>query len=245
MEGRGKPTQAWAGRYGDVYSLAMEFLDDSEAEEEQQRKDKERDQERELEQARALAEAQKNRAEEQAKAASRLKKLAGFIGVLLVVAVVIAAYAVKQQVTAENATRKADEQSRVALRRLARYFSVEASNVKTNPNLRALLSLEAAKAAFIPASETALRDAIRHNLVTPLRWPNTKTRSLASDLAPMASCLPAEVGITPCACGPWPRPPPNPGCCVAMKTRFTVSRSAPMASCWPVEAGITPCACGP
>ena len=69
-----KPTEAWAARYGDAYPLAMDFLTESEAEEETQRREREQAQQRELEQAKERAELQRIRAEEQvARAAEKAR----------------------------------------------------------------------------------------------------------------------------------------------------------------------------
>jgi hypothetical protein len=117
-----KPTETWAARYGDAYQLAMDFLEASEAEEEKQRHEHERAHRRELEQARELAEMQSaraeeqatraeeqaTRAEEQAKTASRLKVIAGVIGVLLLVTIFLAYYALKQTNEASDARHQAE-----------------------------------------------------------------------------------------------------------------------------------------
>ena len=97
-------------RYGDAYQLAMDFLQDSEAEEEKQRGEIERAHQREVEQARERAEFQRTRAEEeavrateQARAASRLKVIAVAIGVLLLFTISVAIYAFSQQNKAATA----------------------------------------------------------------------------------------------------------------------------------------------
>ena len=109
-----KPTEAWAARYGDMYQMAMDFLTDSEAEEEKQRREHERAHQRELEQARALAEVQRTRAEEQAarateqaRAASRLKIIAAATGALLLITIGVAIYAFIQQNRAAAAQQDA------------------------------------------------------------------------------------------------------------------------------------------
>src|SRR5262249_50773313 len=99
-----RPTEAWAARYGDAYQLAMGFLEASEAEEEKQRHERERVYQRELEQARELAEVQRTRAEEQAAraaeqaiAARRLEGVAVASGVVLLLTMIAAMYALIQQ----------------------------------------------------------------------------------------------------------------------------------------------------
>jgi hypothetical protein len=61
---RETPTEAWAARYGDAYQLAIDFLRESEAEEEKQQREKELAYQRELDHARERAEFQRVRAEE-------------------------------------------------------------------------------------------------------------------------------------------------------------------------------------
>jgi len=198
-----KPNEAWAARYGDAYQLAMDFLKESEAEEEKQRRDNERARQRELEQARERAEFQRTRAEEQtaraaeqARTASRLKAVTVVIGVLLLVTISVALYALsqrnraadaqhvamqaqkraeekekdavraaeeteRQRIAAVSAAKEAEQQRQVAFVRLARYFSaVSKASIEAQPTLGILLSIEALKAALIPAAEEALRDAI-------------------------------------------------------------------------------------
>ena len=205
-----KPTETWAARYGDAYQVAIDFLEASEAEEEKQRHEHERAHQRELEQARefaemqsaraeeqaARAEEQAARAEEQAKTASRLKVITGVIGVLLLVTILLAYYALKQtneasdarhqaeaarqdaqdkEQRAVRAAKEADQQRQVAVVRLARYFAAESkASIEAQPTLSILLSLEALKMALIPAAEEALRDAITKiaantTLVLPIR----------------------------------------------------------------------------
>jgi tetratricopeptide (TPR) repeat protein len=206
-----KPTEAWAARYGDSYQLAMDFLTESEAEEEKQRHEHERAQQRELEQARELAEVQRTRAEEQAaraeeqaRAASRFRAITMVIGVLLLATISVAIYAFlqrnkaadaqhvamtaqqlaekkeqeavgaaaeaeRQRIAAVAAAKEAHQQRQVALIRLARYFSaVSKASIEAQPTLSILLSIEALKAALIPAAEEALRDAIAKIASIPL-----------------------------------------------------------------------------
>jgi energy-coupling factor transporter ATP-binding protein EcfA2 len=95
-----KPTAAWAARYGDAYQLAMDFLQASEAAEDKQRREQEQARQRELEQARELADVQ-------TRAASRLKVIAGVIGVLLLITISLTIYAF-------DAKNKAKQQARIA-----------------------------------------------------------------------------------------------------------------------------------
>ena len=104
------------------------------------------------------------------------------IGVLLLVTISVAIYAFiqrnkaaaaqhvamkaqqlaeKKEQEAVRAAKEADQQRQVAVVRLARYFSaVSKASIEAQPTLSILLSIEALKAALIPAAEEALRDAI-------------------------------------------------------------------------------------
>jgi energy-coupling factor transporter ATP-binding protein EcfA2 len=182
---RQKPTEAWGARYGDAYQLAMDFLQASEAEEEKQRREYERAQQRELERAKDLAEFQRIRAEEQARAARRFKMTTVAVGVLLLLTIGVAIYAIRQQnraasaqQQAENAQRESEEkkkeavhaaeeatrqqgiaehQRQVAVVRLARYFAaVSKASIETQPTLSILLSIEAIKAASVAGIKAAI-----------------------------------------------------------------------------------------
>jgi tetratricopeptide (TPR) repeat protein len=111
---REKPTEAWAARYGDAYQLAMDFLTESEAEEENQRRAHEQAQLRELEQARELAEVQRSRAEEQAaryaeQGRTRKPKVIATVSVvLLLLTITFAIYAHSQRSRAAHAEQQAE-----------------------------------------------------------------------------------------------------------------------------------------
>jgi WD40 repeat protein len=127
---REKPTEAWAKRYGDAYQLAMDFLQESEAEEEKQRSEHEQAHQRELEQVRERAELQRIRAEEQAaraaeqaRAARRFKAITVVVGILLLMTIGVAIYAISQrnkaataQQHAEKAQLHAEEKEQEAIR---------------------------------------------------------------------------------------------------------------------------------
>jgi hypothetical protein len=155
-----KPTEAWAARYGDAYQLAIDFLKESEVEEEKQRRENERAHRRELEQARERAEFQRTLAAEQARSTRLFKLIAVAIGVLLLVAITVAIYAFSVQ-------RKAVAAQRVAVINQALHFlAVSQIFIETRPTLSVLLSIEGmnsmgeVKAPFMPAAEEALRNAI-------------------------------------------------------------------------------------
>jgi WD40 repeat protein len=96
------PTEAWAGLHRGALSQAMSFLAESEAQRDKDLQDKEEHQRRELEQAQALASEQRHRAEEQTRAASRLRWWAAAFGVVALVAVGAVLYGWLQRVRANQ-----------------------------------------------------------------------------------------------------------------------------------------------
>jgi len=94
------PNAAWAALYGGDFEAAMAFLDRSQEEAERQEKERETARQRELEQARALAASQ-------ARAARLLRRFALTVCGALVVAVVLAVWAIRQSRIAEAATTEA------------------------------------------------------------------------------------------------------------------------------------------
>jgi hypothetical protein len=95
-----RPNPAWAGLYGGDFHAAMGFLDQSQAESEREERERESARQRELEQARALAESQ-------ARAAALMKRLAATVCVALVLAVGLAAWALRESRIAAEATKEA------------------------------------------------------------------------------------------------------------------------------------------
>ena len=157
-----KPTEAWGTRYGDKYQLAIDFLRESEVEEEKQRHENERAHQRELEHVRELAEVQRPTA--------AIRRRVYFVVMCLLLLAIIsgAIYAFNQQKRAAAAIK-------VAVVHQARYFSSESlRSIETQPTLSILLSIEAIKgteaveAPFIPAAEEALRVAITKIAGIPL-----------------------------------------------------------------------------
>ena len=160
---REKPTEAWASCYGDAYQLAMDFLKESEAEEEEQRREIELAHLRDLEQA--------ARAAEQARSASRFKVITVAISVLLVVTIGVSIYALtlrniaasaKEQVQgAELAALEVKLQRRVDLALLA----LLARQVPAkDEQLRRLIKASGALDAAVTAEDIgALREAVRKN----------------------------------------------------------------------------------
>ena len=144
LEKHERPTEAWAARYGDAYQLAMDFLEESEAEEEKQRHEHERAQRKQLEQAREFAEMQSARAEEQAtraaeqaRAASRFRAITMVIGVLLLVTISVAIYAFLQRNKAADAQHVAMTAQQLAEKKSRRLY---AQPKRLTNNVRSQLS---------------------------------------------------------------------------------------------------------
>ncbi|MGH8572510.1 MAG: WD40 repeat domain-containing protein, partial [Gammaproteobacteria bacterium] len=124
---REAPNAAWAERYGPGFDDAGAFLRHSEAahaaelEQKHQRAEAGRmAKERELEQAKTLAEAQRQRADEQAAARIRQRRLSRALGALLVLAAVTAIYGWQQKGAADEYRQEAEHLRRLASsRRLA------------------------------------------------------------------------------------------------------------------------------
>ena len=107
---REAPNTMWAERYAPGFDEAISFLRESEAahaaelEEERRRAEAERAaQERELEHARVLAEAQRQRADEQAAASTRQRRMSWGLAAILLLAIAAGAYGWSQKRSAEAA----------------------------------------------------------------------------------------------------------------------------------------------
>ena len=178
---RETPNATWAERYGFGFDEASAFLGDSEAahaaELEQERQQAEAEQiakERELEQAKALAEAQRQRADEQAAARIRQRRLSWVLFGVLALAVGFALYGWRQRGAAEH-------QGKVAL---SRQFAAESQLVR---NQRAdfysralLLAVESMQRSPFPLLEAdqALRSllAVMPRPLTELEAPFDRDR---------------------------------------------------------------------
>ena len=146
---REAPNATWAERYSPGFDDASAFLRGSEAahaaelEQERQHAEAERiAQERELEQAKALAEAQRQRADEQAAARSRQRRLSWALFALLTLAVGTAFYALQQRGAAE-------ERGKLAL---SRQLAAQANN-EIGRELQITLLISAAANRAAPTNE--------------------------------------------------------------------------------------------
>ena len=147
---RESPNAMWAERYGPGFDDARAFLRDSEtahaAELEQERRRVEAEriaEERELEQAKALAEAQRQRADEQAAARIRQRRLIWGLVAFAVLALAAAGFGWYQQRLAEN-------QGRLAL---SRQLAALANNEIEQGRLQHTLLFAAAGYRAAPANE--------------------------------------------------------------------------------------------
>jgi WD40 repeat protein len=113
------PNRHWARRYHPEFDLAMDFLRSSQERQREEIFERERAQQEKLKQAEALAEAQRQRLEEQARSASRLRRFVAALIVAALLALLAAGYAF-------SAYRSADRQKKIAEKQ-----KVEADNQKT------------------------------------------------------------------------------------------------------------------
>jgi WD40 repeat protein len=88
-----KPNRHWARRYHPEFDLAMDFLRASQERQREEIIEREQAQQEKLEQAEALAEAQRQRIEEQARSASRLRRLVAALFAAVLLALLAAGYA--------------------------------------------------------------------------------------------------------------------------------------------------------
>ena len=193
---REAPNATWAERYGSGFDDVSAFLRDSEAahdaeleREGHRRAEAERTaKERELEQAKALAEAQRRRADEQAEASIRQRRLSWALGALLVLAVGAAFYALQQRGTAEERRREAEKQGRLAL---SRQLTMLANNEMGQGGLQRAFLFGAASYQAAPTTEArqilqrALvpnRNCVCSSRIIRMRcgaWPSAPTASAA------------------------------------------------------------------
>jgi WD40 repeat protein len=135
-----------------------EFLEASLAKRKERRAAEETRRQKELDAARQLAQAERSRAEEQTRASSRLRRLAGVLGLTLLVALILSFFAFQQSKIAEGENRLA------ASRELA---AASVSNLETDPELSILLAMDAISATYdvddivTEEAESALHQAIQ------------------------------------------------------------------------------------
>ena len=119
----------------DLNQLEREFLLASMTLQVQEEEAKEAQRRRELEQARALAEAERQRAQEQARATQRLRRRAGALAVLFVLAVLGVVFAWRQQQQAERFAKEA--RAAAAAQATARREAQAAQQIAENEQARA------------------------------------------------------------------------------------------------------------
>ena len=110
-----QPNKTWADHYFAGFDEAMAFLDNSQEEAEREEREREEARQRELAQAQALAkaeqeraEAEQLRAEEQARSASRLRKMLAGLAVATCAALIFLVIAVVAKQATEEAKREVD-----------------------------------------------------------------------------------------------------------------------------------------
>ena len=149
---RSQPNATWAARYGEGFDAASAFLAASEAaraaalEDEHRRAQAERlAKEREFEQSRALEAAQRQRADDQAAARIRQRRLSHVLAVLLLAAGVLAFYGWQQRGAAQDEGRLA----------LSRELAALANHELGQGEQRRALQFAAAGYRVAPTRETA------------------------------------------------------------------------------------------
>ena len=159
-----KPTPEWAERYGDHFELAMEFLDKSEREREDELR-REREQverqrkdelDRELERQRADEE--QRRADEQARIAKRFRRLATAFSFVASVAIIAAGVAILQTWAAIQRVRVAD--ARLDARRLAAQSMTVRDRQPELLHSSVLLAAEALRISHLLESDLAIRSSL-------------------------------------------------------------------------------------
>lgn len=176
---RDAPNATWAGRYVGGFDAAMAFLQASEgahaAELAQSQAREAADllaKERELAQAKALAEAQRQRADEQAAAGMRQRRLSWGLAAIVVLALAAGGYGWRQRGLAQDGQREAEVQAKLATqksaeaeqqgqealaqRAQARHSEAEAQQQRFEAQESATLAKQSAEALRKAAHERAL-----------------------------------------------------------------------------------------
>jgi WD40 repeat protein len=155
--------EGWAESTG--ITLAIDeaaFLEASLAKRKERRSTEETRRQKELEAARKLADIERNRAEEQTRSSTRLRRFARVLGLTLLAALIVSALAIQQFTIAESENRLA------ASRELA---AAAVGNLEVDPELSILLAMEAISATFevdgfvTEEAESALHQAIQASRV--------------------------------------------------------------------------------
>ena len=142
----------WASTHQDeMNDLEREFVEESRAHAEREAFEKETRRQRELEAAQKLAEVESKRAEEQAHAASQLRRRAVYLRLAFLAAVLLAIAAGFFGVQSQSASEVA------ASRELA---AASVSNLESDPERSILLALEAVKRSQTLEAENALHQAV-------------------------------------------------------------------------------------
>ena len=84
-----EPNEAWARRYHPAFDVAIDFLEKSKKQQHEETAEREREQRERIEQAEALAEARRRQLEAEVKSASRLRRLAAAVVLLISLLAVI------------------------------------------------------------------------------------------------------------------------------------------------------------
>ncbi len=113
---RDNPTNAaWASRYHESYTLALNFLDRSQAEQKREMERRETARRRELEQSRALAELQSRRAEESQRAARRLRITSIVMAGLAVIGIALSITSIFFFLQLQESDRKRNQEEKQSL----------------------------------------------------------------------------------------------------------------------------------
>lgn len=166
----------WASSHQDeMNELEREFIAESRAHAERKALEKEARRQRELEAAQKLAEMERQRAEEQARAAGQLRRRAVYLGAAFVIAILMAAAAGFFGLQSQKASRLA------VSRELA---AASLNSLDSDPERSVLLALEAVEKAYTLEAEDALRQAVmssRIRLVIPAHEPGSP---ISLDISP-------------------------------------------------------------
>ncbi|HEY3139286.1 MAG TPA: hypothetical protein VGL29_24915 [Blastocatellia bacterium] len=109
-----EPNEAWARRYHPAFDAAIGFLRQSKKQQHEEIAERERAQRDKIDQAEALAEARRRQLEEEARSASRLRRLVAALVVAVVLALLAAGFGFSAYRKAEAEKKSAEEQRRIA-----------------------------------------------------------------------------------------------------------------------------------